>query len=62
MPREYLRDYLSVDDLAPDELLGILDLSGKLKADPAAYRERMQGRSIALVMRSRRIGRSSRTR
>src|SRR2546425_1483510 len=43
------RDYLSVDDLAPDELLGILDLSGKLKADPAAYRERLQGRSIALV-------------
>jgi ornithine carbamoyltransferase len=43
------RDYLSVDDLAPEELLGILDLSGKLKADPAAYRDRLQGRSIALV-------------
>ena len=43
------RDYLSVDDLAPDELIGILDLSGKLKADPPAYSERLRGRSIALV-------------
>jgi ornithine carbamoyltransferase len=43
------RHYLSVDDLAPSELTTILDLSAKVKADPAAYADRLRGRSIALV-------------
>jgi len=43
------RHYLSVDDLAPSELVGLLELSGKVKADPAAYADRLHGRSVALV-------------
>jgi ornithine carbamoyltransferase len=43
------RDYLSVDDLAPTELMAILELSERVKADPAAYADRMRGRSVALV-------------
>lgn len=43
------RDYLSVDDLSPAELASILELAGKVKADPAAYVDRLRGRSVALV-------------
>ena len=43
------RNYLSVDDLAPAELTAILELSERVKADPAAYADRMRGRSVALV-------------
>jgi ornithine carbamoyltransferase len=43
------RHYLSVDDLAPDELTAILDLAARMKADPAAYAGRLSGRSIALI-------------
>jgi len=43
------RHYLSVDDLAPDELTAILDLASRMKHDPAAYAGRLSGRSIALI-------------
>jgi ornithine carbamoyltransferase len=43
------RDYLSVDDLSPTELTHLLDLSAKIKADPAPYAEALAGRSIALI-------------
>ena len=43
------RNYLSVDDLSPAELIAILDLSERVKADPTAYADRMRGRSVALV-------------
>ncbi len=43
------RHYLSVDDLSPAELMGLLELSGKVKADPASYADRLHGRSVALV-------------
>jgi ornithine carbamoyltransferase len=43
------RNYLSVDDLAPTELGALFDLAAKVKADPGAYRDRLAGRSIALV-------------
>jgi ornithine carbamoyltransferase len=43
------RHYLSVDDLSPAELMGVLELSAKVKADPAAYADRLHGRSVALV-------------
>lgn len=43
------RHYLSVDDLSPAELIEILELSGRVKADPGAYAERLRGRSVALV-------------
>jgi ornithine carbamoyltransferase len=43
------RNYLSVDDLSPPELSALFDLAAKVKADPAAYRDRLSGRSIALI-------------
>jgi ornithine carbamoyltransferase len=43
------RNYLSVDDLTPAELIAILELSERVKADPAAFADRMRGRSVALV-------------
>ena len=43
------RHYLSVDDLSPAELIGLLELSGKVKADPEAYADRLRGRSVALI-------------
>ena len=33
----------------PAELIGLLELSGKVKADPDAYADRLRGRSVALV-------------
>jgi ornithine carbamoyltransferase len=43
------RHYLSVDDLSSRELSALFDLAAKVKADPSAYRDRLSGRSIALV-------------
>ena len=43
------RDYLSVDDLSPQELAQVLDLAVVIKTDPGAYRDRLQGRSVALI-------------
>ncbi len=43
------RDYLSVDELSPAELTHILELSGRIKADPGDFAGRLAGRSIALV-------------
>ncbi len=43
------RDYLSVDDLSPEDLTGLLDLADAMKADPTAYRDRLAGRAVALV-------------
>ncbi|MCI4355145.1 MAG: ornithine carbamoyltransferase, partial [Thermoplasmata archaeon] len=42
-------DYLSVDDLSPRELLDLLALSAKVKADPGAYAGALAGRAIALI-------------
>jgi ornithine carbamoyltransferase len=43
------RDYLSVDDLTPDELGGVLSLAAAVKAEPAMFADRLAGRTIALV-------------
>jgi ornithine carbamoyltransferase len=43
------RDYLSVDDLSPRELTELLDLAAAIKGDPGAYRDRLHGRSVALI-------------
>ena len=43
------RHYLSVDDLSPAELTALLDLGERIKAEPAAYRGRLEGGSVALV-------------
>jgi ornithine carbamoyltransferase len=49
MPREYLRDYLSVDDLSSAELLHLLDVADALKADRTLNRNALAGLSIALL-------------
>ena len=43
------RNYLSVDDVTPEELVAILELSVKVKAEPGAYADRLRGRSVALI-------------
>ncbi len=42
-------DYLSVDDLSPDEVGDLLDLAAKIKSDPGAHAESLRGRSVALI-------------
>ncbi len=44
-----VRDYLSVDDLTPEELTALLDLSAKLKAEPEGYARRLHGKVVAMV-------------
>jgi len=43
------RDYLSVDDLTPEELSGFLDLSAKVKASPEDYAGGLRGKAIAMI-------------
>lgn len=43
------RDYLSVDDLTPEELAGVLDLSGKVKAHPGDVADALRRRSVAMI-------------
>jgi len=43
------RDYLSVDDLSPQELDDLLTLSARVKADATAFAHKLDGRSVALV-------------
>ncbi len=43
------RDYLSVDDLTPDELTALLDLSAKVKATPEDYAGRLRGKAVAMI-------------
>ena len=43
------RDFLSIDDLSPDELAHLLDLSAKVKAHPTDYASRLHLRSVALL-------------
>ncbi len=43
------RDYLSLDDLSPEDLTALLDLSSKVKAEPDGYAGRLHGRAVALI-------------
>lgn len=43
------RDYLSVDDLSADELVHVLDLADRLKADRSLHDRALAGKAIALV-------------
>ncbi len=43
------RDLLSIDDLSPDELLELLDLSAKVKASPEDYADRLRGKAVAMI-------------
>ena len=43
------RDFLSIDDLAPDELSDLLDLADAVKTKPKSYRATLEDRQIALI-------------
>ena len=43
------RDYLSVDDLDPTEILRLLDLAAALKADRSLHHDALSGKTVALV-------------
>lgn len=43
------RDYLSVDDLSPEELAFLLDLAAEVKAKPADHASALAGRQVALI-------------
>ena len=43
------RHYLSVDDLSPQELTSLLELSAKVKAEPGAYADALAGKNVALI-------------
>jgi ornithine carbamoyltransferase len=43
------RDFLSIDDLTPEELHHLLDLGAKVKASPEDHAERLRGRAVALI-------------
>ncbi|MDQ3765907.1 MAG: ornithine carbamoyltransferase, partial [Actinomycetota bacterium] len=47
MPRK--RDFLSVDDLSPAEILGLLDEADAIKAHPGDAAERIAGRQVLLI-------------
>ncbi|HEX8099215.1 MAG TPA: ornithine carbamoyltransferase [Actinomycetota bacterium] len=42
-------DYLSIDDLGPDDLGRLLDLSEKVKASPSDYQSRLSGLAVAMI-------------
>ena len=43
------RDYLSVDDLTPEELASLLDRAAKVKAQPGEVAEALRGKSVAMI-------------
>ncbi|HEY3263862.1 MAG TPA: ornithine carbamoyltransferase [Actinomycetota bacterium] len=43
------RDFLSIDDLTPDELAWLLDLSAKVKATPEDYADRLHRKAVAMI-------------
>ena len=43
------RHFLSIDDLTPAELAGLLDLAAKVKASPEDYEDRLHRTSVALI-------------
>jgi len=43
------RDYLSVDDLTPDELTRLLDAAAAMKADRSLHADALAGRSVAMI-------------
>ena len=42
-------DFLSIDDLSPQQLVALLDGADAAKRDPGAWSQRLQGRQIALI-------------
>lgn len=43
------RDFLSIDDLAPEELWHLLDEADAVKKDPQAFESRLAGKQVALI-------------
>ncbi len=43
------RDYLSVDDLSPQELTQLLDLAATIKSSPGPFADKLRGRNVALI-------------
>ena len=43
------RDFLSVDDLASEELWELLNAADKVKAEPGSWSARLKGKSVALI-------------
>jgi ornithine carbamoyltransferase len=43
------RDFLSVDDLAPEELWHLLNEADAVKRDPGAFSRRLDGKQVALI-------------
>jgi ornithine carbamoyltransferase len=43
------RDYVNENDWAPAAIEGILDLAQRVKAEPAAYRTALAGKSLAMI-------------
>jgi ornithine carbamoyltransferase len=43
------RNFLSIDDLEPDELRVLLDLSATVKASPGRFSEGLRGKAVALI-------------
>lgn len=43
------RDFLSIDDVTPEELNLLLELAAKMKQSPADHASRLAGRSVALI-------------
>jgi ornithine carbamoyltransferase len=43
------RDFLSIDDLTPDELQRLVELSSKVKSSPGDYASRLSGTAVALI-------------
>jgi ornithine carbamoyltransferase len=43
------RNFLSMDDLAPDELASLLDLADKVKSSAPDYADRLRGLAVAMI-------------
>jgi ornithine carbamoyltransferase len=43
------RDFLSIEDLTPEELTMLLDLSAKVKTAPKGFSERLRGKAVAMI-------------
>ena len=43
------RDFLSIDDLSAEELVGLLDDADDVKADPESWTQRLAGKQVALI-------------
>jgi ornithine carbamoyltransferase len=43
------RNFLSIDDLQPEELREVLDLSASVKAEPGRHAKALQGKAVALI-------------